>query len=709
MMTAVVIVLMIIWLCILQRNLSDLSDSIKELKSALLKSNADEQEGTPELSEKLPQSDEPLSISDIPDDVVFNKKIDKIQQAAESVIKPETCKKSFENLFLGNIFNKIGALAILVGLIILIKIVSPFIVFTPQLKIILGYLAGLGLIAGGLKLHSKENMQNYAEVLLGTGFGAMFISTYCASALFKFFNFTHTIIIATLLLLAAFYLADKLKTISMLVISLVASYLTPIFLNSEFDVPSNFLFGYLIFINILSLAYTCRNKSREIVNTVNLCITLAAALILCYDINLVLPLILWALYLIYDLFISADKSDNKALNYINLAVLTCLLLKTFTHDFRIIGYTELAVAFVYSIITYLKKSAPETFKNYLNLSLAAAFLMVFFICDESPTTKCYVWAVESVVLAYYAYRYKMQNIAKWTVLIWAAAAFSIIPVDGVFAIKSIKNFTPVWNVRLLMFMPVILSSAASYYLLSKSDDKKFINLAESFKFACITSIYFYMGLELNNIITQRFVGENTSAHFINNMTNAILGFAYTISLKRLNTIDSDLKPFVSILAAIAGIFSALFLIFTGVHYSPIKAFIPVINIRAAAFLLGIAACIVYNKFSEKDFYKYLAMIFGFILVHYEIVDVISKYSITDGEYLISVAWILYSGIITTIGILKNKSWLKICGIGFCILSIIRIFIYDLANIDILYKFIAIITLGIILMILSYLYNKKSSK
>ena len=103
------------------------------------------------------------------------------------------------------------------------------------------------------------------------------------------------------------------------------------------------------------------------------------------------------------------------------------------------------------------------------------------------------------------------------------------------------------------------------------------------------------------------------------------------------------------------------------------------------------------------------MIFGFILVHYEIVDVISKYSITDGEYLISVAWILYSGIITTIGILKNKSWLKICGIGFCILSIIRIFIYDLANIDILYKFIAIITLGIILMILSYLYNKKSSK
>ena len=84
-MTAVVIVLMIIWLCILQRNLSDLSDSIKELKSALLKNNANEPEVAQELSEKLPQSDEPLSISDIPDDVVFNKKIDKIQQAAESL------------------------------------------------------------------------------------------------------------------------------------------------------------------------------------------------------------------------------------------------------------------------------------------------------------------------------------------------------------------------------------------------------------------------------------------------------------------------------------------------------------------------------------------------------------------------------------------------------------------------------------------------
>ena len=713
-MTAVVIILMIIWLCVIQSKLTNLSDSLKELKTNLLKDHIYEndnfQNNNTRQQEQAQPSQEPLSISDIPDDEVFKSQTEKLPEDNINKLTKDDSSQSFENIFLGNIFNKIGAVAILIGLIILIKIVSPYFVFTDELKIVLGYLAGMGMIIGALKLHSKNNLQNYAEVLLGTGFGAMFISTYCASILFKFFNLPQTVIIASALLLAAFYLADKLKTVSMLVISLIAAYSNTILLNSEFDVHPNFLFGYFIFINILSLIYTYRNKSKEITNIVNLCITFAASLILCDNsLNIIMPVILWGLYVIYDLISKNDKECGKALTYINLAVLTGLLLLTESDEntYRILGYINLAAAFIYAVIAYMKKSSTEGFKNYLNLSLAGAFLTVYFLCDESPTTKCYVWTIEAVILAYYAYKYKLKMLAGWTIIIWAAATFSIIPVDGVFAIKSIKNFTPVWNVRLLMFTPVILSSAASYYLLSKSDDKKFIDIAESFKFACITSIYFYIGLELNNIITQRFIGENTSPDFINNMTNSILGFAYTINLKRLNTVDSNCKPFISIVAAIAGIFSTIYLIVTGTRYFPVEAYIPVINIRCAAFLSGIAACIVFNRLTGKNLYKYLAIIFGFILMNYETADIISKYTLDSG--LISVGWILYSGIITTIGIFKNTNWLKASGIVLCIISILRIFFHDLREVDILYKFIAILTLGVCLMILSYLYNKKSSK
>ena len=723
-MSAIVIILIIVWLFIIQNKLNKLSESVNALKNSFLtdcilpKKQSNPKKNIPEdTNEKIapesPQKSlEPESINDIPDSYFFNQtnKNKESEDTFEQKSSKEKQPTSFENLFLGNIFNKIGAFAILIGLVILIKLVLPYFVFTDELKIILGYLAGFGMIIGALKLNSKANQKSFSEVLLGTGFGALFISTYYASGMFEFFNLSQTVIIASAILLAAFYLADKLKTISMLVISLLAAYINPIVFNAGFDVSTNFLFGYFIFINILALVYTYRNNSREVINCINLIATfIAVALFHDNDTRIIMPIILWIIYIAYDLLTNSARGENKVLRYINFGGLTWLLflMKSEQYTYNLFGHIELAALIVYGALAYWKKSEPEKFPNYINLFLASGFFAVIFICDGYEKIKCIVWALETIILAYFAYRYKLKMLATWTVIIWASTLFSIIPVDGVFAIKSIKNFTPIWNIRLMMFTPLILSSAVSHYLLSKTDDKTFTNLAETFKFACITSIYLYMGLELNNIITLRIIGENTSIYFINHMTNAILGFAYAVSLKRLHNTISDFKPFVLVISALVGIFTFFYLIATGTHYSPINAFIPLINIRTVAFLFGVSACIIYNKLDGKDFYKYLAIVLGFILMHYETSDIIYKYTLNTG--LISVGWILYSGIITTIGIVTGKNWLKNSGIILCIISILRIFLHDLAQVDILYKFIAILTLGISLMILSYLYNQKSTK
>ncbi len=711
-MTAVVIALLIIWIIAIQLKLNELSDNIKELRNYVLGYKTRKIESLKQ-SEKLKSQKETVNTPEVSTAVFesdekteFTEPDEKLPNYIENNLKKDEKSKSFENIFLGNVFNKIGALAILIGLIILIKIVSPYFVFTPELKITLAYLAGILMTFAALKLHQKENMKNYSEVLLGTGFGAMFISTYCASALFKLFNLPVTMIVATGLLLAAFFLADKLKTVSMLVISLIAAYINPLFLNSEFSVSSNFMLGYFIFINFLSVIYTYRNKSRDIINPVNLSITFLFALIYCNKINIAGPVILWALYLVYDLITGKTSRDNKVLNYLNIAVLSGILIRAF--DIQYAGYTELVCASVYSLITYLKHTDKEVFKNYLQLSLIAAFLFVYFIFNDIPAAKCYIWTIEAVILSYFAYRFKFKTLAAWAVGVWAAAYCSVLPVDGVFAVKDITKFVPIWNIRLAMFAPVIIASAMSYFFLSKADEERFSKLAKFFHFVCLTSVYLYAGLELNNIITKYFIDTNTSVRFINNMTNSILGFVYTINLKRLQkTVSNDVSA-ISIIALLAGVVSLLLLLIQGVHYRPVSAFIPVINIRTAAFLAGVAAAVLYSKWTNKQIFKYIAVILGFILVHYEITDTILKHSINQGSYLVSVCWIIYSGIITTIGILKNKNYLKNSGIGLCILSIIRIFLYDLANIDILYKFIAILTLGIILMIISYLYNRSSN-
>ena len=79
------------------------------------------------------------------------------------------------------------------------------------------------------------------------------------------------------------------------------------------------------------------------------------------------------------------------------------------------------------------------------------------------------------------------------------------------------------------------------------------------------------------------------------------------------------------------------------------------------------------------------------------------------KYVISLSWVLYSGITTIIGILRNKKYLINTGIALIILSILRIFIYDLANVEAIYKLVAFLALGIILMLVSYIYTTNKNK
>lgn len=701
-MNSILIILLIIWLIIIQNKILELSNSLKELKNNLLKKNILNKEPPAEVQA------EPISVSDIPDDIIYASRKEFLpdvkptdeKQAPET----ETVKQSsdFEKIFLGNIFNKIGALAVLIGIIIFIKLISPFVIFTPAVKITLGFLTGISLIIGALKLHTKENLQNYSEVLLGTGFGALFISTYCASALFELFNLPVTFSVATALLLAAFYLADKLKTVSMLAISLVAGYLNPFFIHHENIISPNFLMGYLIFVNMLSIIYTCRNKSRNTINTINIWLTCLTALFYFKGNNIIAPTILWAAYFVYDLLCTIKQTvkDNKPLNYSNFAVFAMLTLTVYTHDNTAIAITILIIGILYGAAVFIKKD--DEIKNYINMFLAALNLSVFYFTKDSLYTRLIIWSVEAVILSYCAYRHKYKTLADWASGLCAAAFVTLLFIDNVIYAKDIFQFKSIWNMRLASFAPLIISTGLSYYILSKTDER-FKTVSNLFRFETVTLAYLYIGFEANDILNKYLTNAHTSVAFIKNMTNAILGFIYTINLKKLyNATKFEVFNFAS---GFIGICTLTYILLTGTDYKPASSFIPLINIRFAAFMAGIATFALYARWTKQEIYKYLGVTLGFLLIHIEVSNLLDKYTLLNADYLISLSWILYAGIVTAVGIFTGKKFLKLSGIVLCILSIFRIFLYDLINVDILYKFIAFLTLGTILLVLSYFYNK----
>ena len=69
-------------------------------------------------------------------------------------------------------------IAIIVACGIFIKMISIHITFTPIMKAIIGFLVGLSLIAGSISTKKDKNLKVYSEILMGTGFSTLFITTF---------------------------------------------------------------------------------------------------------------------------------------------------------------------------------------------------------------------------------------------------------------------------------------------------------------------------------------------------------------------------------------------------------------------------------------------------------------------------------------------------------------------------------------------------
>ena len=76
---------------------------------------------------------------------------------------------------------------------------------------------------------------------------------------------------------------------------------------------------------------------------------------------------------------------------------------------------------------------------------------------------------------------------------------------------------------------------------------------------------------------------------------------------------------------------------------------------------------------------------------------------------LSIFWGFYSLTLVILGIWKRKKHLRIGGIVLFSLTLLKLFLYDLAHLNTISKTIVLVSLGILLLIISFLYNKYTLK
>ncbi|QDH80636.1 DUF2339 domain-containing protein [Echinicola soli] len=72
---------------------------------------------------------------------------------------------------------------------------------------------------------------------------------------------------------------------------------------------------------------------------------------------------------------------------------------------------------------------------------------------------------------------------------------------------------------------------------------------------------------------------------------------------------------------------------------------------------------------------------------------------------LSIFWGIYALTLIGIGIWKNKKYLRIAAIALFGLTLLKLFFYDISHLDTIAKTVVFISLGILLLIISFLYNK----
>ncbi len=142
-----------------------------------------------------------------------------------------------------------------------------------------------------------------------------------------------------------------------------------------------------------------------------------------------------------------------------------------------------------------------------------------------------------------------------------------------------------------------------------------------------------------------------------------------------------------------------------------------IGIRYISFAFVVLILIATYKYTKQDFIKtdsldfkqtFDLLLFTSILwiASSELISLMDIMKFSQSYKLgLTILWGVYSLIIIALGIWKKKKHLRISAIVLFAITLIKLFVYDISHLDTIAKTIVFVSLGILLLIISFLYHK----
>ncbi|MBW3524403.1 DUF2339 domain-containing protein [Chryseobacterium sp. NKUCC03_KSP] len=586
---------------------------------------------------------------------------------------------------------------------------------------------GIGFLAGSLLIITahfiRKNYTVFSSIIMGGGIAVFYFTTTIAFREYHLFTQNTAFAITCAITLLSIFLSYRYNSETLIIFSLFGGFLAPLMISTG---QSNyiFLFTYLSLLNIgmLITVYLKNWKSVGWIAFIFTAIYLYFWTIEKTDLTSIIFYIIT--YIIFYAFALYNYFKTKLLSKLDILMLVLINFSSIigsVYIFSILKYEPLSVFplsfalinIFFAFREYLDKKFERNYSVFAGIGIGLLTLAVALQFKTHLITS--VWAIEASLLLY-IWKKTGHNIFK----IFFYLLFPLVILSQMMTwteyINNKKHLTLIFNPVFLTSLLVIASCFFNLILLKKeskekSDAEFFQN---AFKVLCFGVIYFSILFEL--------IYQLSSQHFVVIITYS---FLYSIILttlllilnKRLS-ISEDLEDLL--------IYGLLFLFIAHITNSQIVdavitkeiglSFYWIHLIYLAPLLYLIVKLIPRSEFLKQKAGYLLISITCILSVSFELYRIYIFLNGTTYQNIFQLQEhfsILYLPIIWAVlscgsifaGLKKNIPELNKIGFGLLGITILKLYLYDVWQMDNVSRIIAFIILGIILLLSSFMFQK----
>ena len=689
----------------------------------------------------------------------------KQETTSQPVQKSIKISNELEKFIGENLINKIGIAILIIGVAIGAKYSIENDLISPLTRIILGYLVGLGLLGVSMKL--KTRYENFSAVLVGGALAIFYFLTYAAYDYYELIPQLLTFALMFIFTVFTVFVALQYNKQLIAHIGLVGAYAVPSLL-SDGSGHAEVLFSYVAIINIgiLVLAF---KKYWKPLNYVSFALTWliffswhasnyesSVDFIMALTFASVFFIIFYISFLAYKLIKKEpfERTDILLLlaNSFVFYGLGYSILNDHETGSQLLGLFTICNAilhFIVSVVIYRLKLADKNL-FYLVAGLVLVFITIAIPVQLDGNWVTLLWVGEAALLFWIG---RTKNIAVYESLSYPLMALATLSlyqdwIGGYFddyLYDGASEMVPLLNIQ---FLSSILFIAAFGFIYFIHNNKTFVSpispkndLLKIVSFVIpaiiITTVYFSFLLEIEHYFQSLFKESELIVNDYPTYDYDILTFKsiwliiYSmvfvsilsfinikkIKNKTLGYINIGLNIFAVFMFLTLGLY-ALSELRESYLNQPITEYYNVgffnIAVRYISYLFLAITLYVTFKYIREAFMKinntinfnilfYIAILW---IVSSELINILDLSGSTQSYKLgLSILWGVYSLALIALGIWKKQKYIRITAIVLFSITLLKLFFYDISNLGTLSKTIVFVSLGILLLIISFLYNK----